>query len=541
MSFFQRREWTWLILALVLLLAGGIRFRLLETPLERDEGEYAYAGQLILQGIPPYELAYNMKLPGTYAAYAAILWLFDESAEGIHLGLLMLNAATILLVYFLGRRLFDNTVGLFAAASFALLSVSPATLGSAAHANHFVIFFALCGLLLLFRALDTRKKRLHFATGLLMGLAFLLKQQGLFFGLFVGALLLLRALRAAPVDRRLRWAAVMYYSAGAVLPFLVTCGLLWAAGVFDRFWFWTFTYASKYATSVPLEFGVKQFEQFLQRLPTTAALWVMGLAGLAVLWLDESTRGKRAFTAGFVLFSFLATAVGLYFRPHYFLLLLPAWTVLIGLTLRYATRCLTRSGIPRPVQFLPTALFAGACAYGLFDDRHIYFQLPPPAVNRALYGPNPFVESVPMSRYIRENSKPGARVAVFGSEPQIYFYSGRHSATGYIYTYPLMEVHPFAKEMQQEMIREIENNDPEFIVVVKFPFSWAARPESTWDIFNWCATFRKDRDGLVGVMNVLASGETATFWGEEARQYAPQSDYNLFLLQRKDTLVAADG
>lgn len=38
------------------------------APLERDEGEYAYAGQLMLQGIPPYQLAYNMKLPGTYAA-----------------------------------------------------------------------------------------------------------------------------------------------------------------------------------------------------------------------------------------------------------------------------------------------------------------------------------------------------------------------------------------------------------------------------------------------------------------------------------------
>jgi hypothetical protein len=39
--------------------------------LERDEGEYAYAGQLMLQGIPPYQLAYTMKLPGPFAAYAA--------------------------------------------------------------------------------------------------------------------------------------------------------------------------------------------------------------------------------------------------------------------------------------------------------------------------------------------------------------------------------------------------------------------------------------------------------------------------------------
>ena len=70
--------WEYLAIALVILLIAGIRFRLRDFPLERDEGEYAYAGQLILQGIPPYELAYNMKLPGTYAAYAAIMAIFGH-------------------------------------------------------------------------------------------------------------------------------------------------------------------------------------------------------------------------------------------------------------------------------------------------------------------------------------------------------------------------------------------------------------------------------------------------------------------------------
>ena len=58
------------MLAVVILFFAVVRFRLRDVPLERDEGEYAYCGQLMLQGIPPYKLAYNMKLPGTYAAYA---------------------------------------------------------------------------------------------------------------------------------------------------------------------------------------------------------------------------------------------------------------------------------------------------------------------------------------------------------------------------------------------------------------------------------------------------------------------------------------
>src|SRR6266852_3512326 len=81
----------WVVVLLALLFAGLVRARLLSVPFERDEGEYAYAGQLILQGIPPYRMVYNMKLPGTYAAYALIMALFGQTIGGIHLGLLLVN------------------------------------------------------------------------------------------------------------------------------------------------------------------------------------------------------------------------------------------------------------------------------------------------------------------------------------------------------------------------------------------------------------------------------------------------------------------
>jgi hypothetical protein len=54
-----------ILLLVAIMFFSMIRFRLRDMPLERDEGEYAYAGQLLLEGIPPYQLAYNMKLPGT--------------------------------------------------------------------------------------------------------------------------------------------------------------------------------------------------------------------------------------------------------------------------------------------------------------------------------------------------------------------------------------------------------------------------------------------------------------------------------------------
>src|ERR1700747_3825912 len=98
----NRKRWLEIgALAIILGFSIFVRWRLADMPLERDEAEYAYAGQLILQGIPPYKLAYNMKFPGTYAAYAAIMSIFGQTITGIHLGLLLVNAATIILLFFL--------------------------------------------------------------------------------------------------------------------------------------------------------------------------------------------------------------------------------------------------------------------------------------------------------------------------------------------------------------------------------------------------------------------------------------------------------
>src|SRR6266481_9775300 len=111
----------WIFAVIVFVFVLAVRIRLLGIPLERDEGEYAYAGQLMLQGIPPYKLAYNMKFPGTYAAYAIIMSIFGQTIYAVHFGLLLVNAATTTLIFFVGWRLMNTTAGIAAAAIYAVL------------------------------------------------------------------------------------------------------------------------------------------------------------------------------------------------------------------------------------------------------------------------------------------------------------------------------------------------------------------------------------------------------------------------------------
>jgi 4-amino-4-deoxy-L-arabinose transferase-like glycosyltransferase len=88
----------------------------------------------MLQGVPPYQLACNIKLPGVDAAYALLMAVFGQTVVGIHLGLLMINLAAIVLLFLCVRELFDDYAATIASAVYALMSISPAVVGFAAHA-----------------------------------------------------------------------------------------------------------------------------------------------------------------------------------------------------------------------------------------------------------------------------------------------------------------------------------------------------------------------------------------------------------------------
>lgn len=324
-------ETAWIFLAVIVFgFVIAIRIRLLGIPLERDEGEYAYAGQLMLQGIPPYKLAYNMKFPGTYAAYALIMALFGQTIVGIHLGLLLVNAATILLVFLLGRRLINSIAGIAAAMTYAVLSVSQSVLGLAAHAEHFVMLPALGGMLLLLNESDRRNFERLFVSGLLFGTGLLMKQPAVFFILFGALYLLSNNLR-----RKRGWNRILLrnltFDLGAIVPFAIACLFLWRAGVFDKFWFWTINYARQYGSLVPLGTAPEIFAKAITEVIDSGwLLWLFaGLGLVARLW-NERTQAGTVFLLGVLLFSFLALSAGFYFRDHYFVFILPALSLFAG-------------------------------------------------------------------------------------------------------------------------------------------------------------------------------------------------------------------
>jgi hypothetical protein len=121
---------------------------------------------------------------------------------------------------------------------------------------------------------------------------------------------------------------------------------------------------------------------------------------------------------------------------------------------------------------------------------------------------------------------------VLGSEPQIYFYSNRHSATGYIYTYGLMEAQSYAAQMQQEMIREIERAHPKFLIFVVMPDSWLQRLESERMIFTWANEYTAQNYIVAGFVNMVAPDRTDYYFGS-VPQSVPQLGKYILIYERK--------
>jgi hypothetical protein len=219
-----------------------------------------------------------------------------------------------------------------------------------------------------------------------------------------------------------------------------------------------------------------------------------------------------------LVFSFAAICPGLYFRAHYVVLMLPAVALLAGSSVRGR---------------VAGCLFAAALALSLLTEREFLFRLRPAEISRELYGWDPFPEAVPMAAYIRSHTAGGARIAVLGSEPEIYFYAHRHSATCYLYIEPMVEPQPFALTMQNDMVRELERAAPEYVVRFPAEETLALGEESPTRLFDWWAAYGPQHYRVAGIADILPDGRTEYRWDAAAEQYHPKSLYYLAVYRRQ--------
>jgi hypothetical protein len=392
------------------------------------------------------------------------------------------------------------------------------------------------GILLMLWAIESGRLKSFFGSGLLLGLAFAVKQHGLFFIAFAGTYLLLsrfQGLRDLRMDWRRYLSGCALFLFGAVLPFGVSCIYFLHMGLFEKFWFWSFQYTKEYTSMIPFFAGLYFLKMNLSGMAKAMTpMWVLAGVGLAAFAWDIRARRQVLFMVSFALFSFLAICPGYRFFPHYFALALPSVAILVGIgvssTVSLLAECrpiIVRRGVP--------VLLTAMVLYPIYIERAYLFKLSPNGVSRAAYGPAfPFPESVEIANYIKEHTSKNDCIAVIGSEPQIYFYSQRRSASAHIVAYPWAANHKYAKQMQREVKKEIESARPKFLIIVNFDTSWSPNPAEL-TIFEWLNRYETENYRLAGIIEVFDYQRTAYRWGPECEGHKPLSHDWILVLERK--------
>jgi hypothetical protein len=306
------------------------------------------------------------------------------------------------------------------------------------------------------------------------------------------------------------------------------------AGVFDRFWFWTMVYPQTYGSRIPVVGAWTVFKaRFPEVISVFTALWVMAGLGVPALLLHPARARSRVVAAIFLFFSFLTCIPGFHFRQHYFLPLVPALGIMVGVLIATINE---RAGKRfRSAPLVTAVFFAVTVAGGLIMQRGFFFEQNMTELCRTVYGGNPFPESLPVAQYIKQNTREDDRIFVYGSEPQLYFYSNRKSATGYIYMYDLAYRHPYLSRMQSDMIREVELNRPRMIVHVSTAMSWLAEPNVIDPLSDWIAGYlRQNRYVPVFWADIDFPRDTIYVSGEMARTHARKSENCMVVLRRGD-------
>jgi hypothetical protein len=236
---------------------------------------------------------------------------------------------------------------------------------------------------------------------------------------------------------------------------------------------------------------------------------------MARAWSAAPVRRPTFLVFAWLAASFLGTASGGYFHPHYFMQTVPALATLAGMATGDPT---FRQLSPSRRRFAQTALVAGAIAAGVLSNAWYYWPGDTHGKMFRLYGYTPFADSPAVARFIHDRSNPNDTVFILGSEAQILYYAERRSATRYFYIYPLAGPYPNVRERQHKALREIARHPPRFIVTVFLPTSFLGATDTPRDLVDGVRDMLDGSYRLVGVVGYTQGAATEFVTGERAEE-----------------------
>jgi len=514
-----------LITAIIVLQA---RLRLLAIPMERDEAGFAYIGHWLLKGKSLYVDVVDNKLPGLYILYGFFTTVFGYNAVGVHLGLLLTNAVSALFFFLLLRDLYNRFIAAIATAFLLVLLSGPNVLGFAAHATQLLLPFVLGGLYVFWKGIRSGRIHLFFISGLLLGFAFIIKQQSVVFGVLMALWWWpLRLFWSKKENSKWPIAEWILLGIGGLLPVLTVIGYFSMTGRFDELIFWSVKQPSRMAAT----FTNTRWELFTHFIPIVTknfeVIWFAGIAGLVFVFISGFQKGKKWFAFLLTAFGLASVIIGAAFYQHYFILALPGIALLAAVTIFWLSNMVKNAGM-----MISCAVGVIVLSWPLISEREYYFKPDYDRIHQRMYAINMFPELERIGKELSRRVPAGSRIGVMGSEPEVLVAADRESCSRHLFMYPILSDPVLSPPMQEEYLREMKSCMPDYIVWNVGVLSWTGgydKLQMFENLMNWV----QQNYATIGLAEFRENKPGELVWDGELSSFKSLNDFKVYVFKKK--------
>jgi hypothetical protein len=463
-------------------------------PFGRDQSVFAYVAQVLQRGGLPYRDVWDLKPPGIYFLYRAMLDLTAQpSMTAVRVVDLAWACASGLALYMVGRR-FAGVVAAAAAGVWYAAAYLRMEFWGMAQAESFAALPLIVALACWWRGWERRAPWLFVAAGVLGGVAATLK--------FTAALPLLVPLLVAAATRgagepgdapgRPLLAAAALTAAGAAVP-VVAC-VLWmrGTGCWEPYLEIQRGFVAGYTRLDVETLAVRGGGQTLAIVLRYAVPALLAAAGVVALRRAGRSR-EVGLVAGWLGAAVVAVWLQNKFYRYHWIAVLPPLCLLAAAGGEYAAQALRGRWRGARVAAVTLAL---PVLWGAWSNGREYVSAArrwsgslSAAHYQARFGPPnggdfSFVGDRMAAEYVRAIRTPERGLFVWGFEPLVYLLSGSRPPTRFIFAAPL--VAPWAPAAwRAELMRDLRAEPPRTILVV------------THDVYPWATGRNADSEALL--------------------------------------------
>lgn len=463
-----------LILIFIIILIAGVILgsASLLYPFGRDQGIYAYAGELLLQGKIDYKYIFDLKPPGVHFTFALGHLIFGKSMMGMRIFDILWQSVTGFVLFIIIYKLTKSkSAGLLSSVLYIFLYFRLDYWHTLQADGFLNLPFALS--ILLVHISDKEKYSVPlFAAGVLFGITILFKYTLIIFL----PLLVIIFIFQPGLQNRIK--KISLYLAGFVVINLLAVSIYLFAGALDEFIDIQFVQTPLYAKigyeTESAGFITANVIRLFFSSVYSPLIWFSTIIAIYLL-ITKQLYYKYSVIFVWIVSSIAGLIIQWKFFLYHFLVIIPAISAgtslfFVNLNEKYKERF--RKLLPITGAIILICYFLLGFKPYISNYADLFNYLNGSKTLNEVYEVKGFTNDSAFMiaktfraiEFVKQNSSENSGIYIWGFDPLIYYLSGRHCVSRFIYNFPLYWKENNEK-FQTEFMEDLNKERPELILV----------------------------------------------------------------------------